>query len=72
MKRLLLSAVLVLAGCGSISDMYVDSDRKTYEAVWPEYQEYFLADPKLDKEQKERRLRTGKAWAARVTEGASE
>lgn len=72
MRRYLLALLLVLAGCGSLQDQYVDADRATYQAIWSEYEAYFEADRALSEEQRKRRRRTGKAWRARISEGVAQ
>ena len=40
MKAVVLSLVLVLAGCGSLHEQYVEADRQTYEFAAPKLKEW--------------------------------
>lgn len=73
MKKLLflLILVLVLAGCSSVEyKAYVQADKMTYKAISAEYKS-FVENSKLDKEQKQRRLRLLDTWKKRI-DGAQE
>ena len=59
------------AGC-TISPAYVAGDRKTFDAVAPEYRRYVVADPALPQAKKDRRLRTLQAWAARLSKAEAD
>lgn len=69
MKRLILLAALPLflcAGCGSIAKQYVEADRKTYDAIAPEYRKYVEADESLDEDSKKLRLANVASWGYRL------
>jgi hypothetical protein len=56
-------------GCAALrapAPDYVAADRATYDAVAPEYAAYVAADAALDDEQRDRRARTIRTWAARL------
>lgn len=64
--RALLLLLPFLAGCQGVSERYVAADRLTHAAVAPEYRRYVERDAALSPEQKQRRLKTLAAWAARL------
>lgn len=59
----------LLSGCVCLDQRYVEADAATLRAVGPEYEGYVLGDPDLTREQRERRLRTLRAWRDRVGAG---
>lgn len=59
---LLALAMALLGGCCGPSE----AERATVDAIAPEYSAYVQADPRLDAEQKARRLRTIETWQRRV------
>lgn len=78
MRRTIWSIAIVLfgpllvfaAGC-SIAKEYRGADQATFDAIAPEYRSYIEADPKLDPDQKKRRLRTLETWKLRLDGGSS-
>ncbi|QOV91638.1 hypothetical protein [Humisphaera borealis] len=68
-----LLAVLAIAfgsGCTPVGS-YVSADRSTFEAITPEYARYVEADPDLNQQHKDRRLRTVAAWRLRLESAES-
>lgn len=62
---LLLPVVLFCAaGCSLPGD--AQAEQSTYNAIAPEYQQYFEADAKLSPEQKQRRENTLATWKMRI------
>ena len=59
------AVVLLVPGC-SPAQTYVEADMRTYRAVWPEYEYYFMNDASMDSPERENRQRTGRAWKARI------
>ena len=55
------------AGCSPAAP-YVAADNATYQAIAPEYQAYFNADPALTADQKALRQRTLDTWKLRTTQ----
>lgn len=74
MKTRLTLAVLLLApflaGCAgqSVPADWVAGERKTYDAIAPEYGDYVNADPNLSALQKANRQNDVKSWESRVVE----
>lgn len=67
--RFALLAALLLSGVGcatTVSGSYVDADRKTYEAVAPDYAAYINSDSKLKADDKKIKLNTLATWKARI------
>jgi len=62
------SSLLWLTGCVVQKD-YVAADKATFDAIGPEYRAYVESDPKLDQDQKARRLRTLESWKIRLQGG---
>lgn len=50
MKTLLLTSLLLLAGCGTLNQQYVDADRKLYNAIADEYSSYAASGYRFDKD----------------------
>lgn len=69
MKTLIaLCLILGAAGCGNVPASFVESERAFFDAVSPEYQAYYTADPNLTPEEKRRRDRTLELKAAELAE----
>lgn len=66
MRKLILCLPLLLAGCGSVAKEYVAADRKTFDAIAPEYSKYVEADESLDEDSKKLRLANVAAWGYRL------
>lgn len=54
-------ALLLLCSCTPVQS-YVQADRAIHDAIAPAHRAYVIADPGLNLEQKERRLRTLDRW----------
>lgn len=59
-------AAMLLPGCGSIAKQYVEADRKTFDAIAPEYSKYVEADESLDDDAKKLRLANVASWGYRL------
>lgn len=57
--------MLSLEGCAA-PKAYVEADRAVFDVVAPEWADYFGNDAALSLEQKERRRRLIRGWAARI------
>lgn len=66
---LALIAALLLSGAGcasTISGAYVQADRKTYDAVAPDYIAYINSDTTLKADDKKIKLNTISTWKLRL------
>lgn len=59
-------AAMLLPGCGSIAKQYVEADRKTFDAIAPEYRKYVDADESLSDDEKKLRHATADSWGYRL------
>ena len=71
-KYLIVGIVLLSCGCSSIQKTYVEADRKTFEAVSPEYAGYVKSDTKFNEAQKTLRLQTLDSWKNRISAAEEE
>lgn len=60
--------LVFVSGCG-IADAHRAADKRIFDAVAPEIQQYWANDPKLDKHQVERRERLLRSWKLLVETG---
>ena len=61
--------LVVLASCAGTAKQYVEADKATYDIVALDYASYVNSDPKLDQEQKDRRIRLLDTWKLRIDKG---
>lgn len=54
--------LLVGGGCATPKVAFVRSERATFNAIAPEYAAYVAADPALNGDQRDRRMRTLRTW----------
>lgn len=61
-RALLVAALVALAGCGSVSQAFLEGEEAAFEAIAPSYILYVEKDSELDEIQRADRLRTVRAW----------
>lgn len=59
-------ALLLLAGCSTCPDL-VNAERKTFDAIAPEYAAYVEADASLSRADKDTKLATVAGWDRTLT-----